>query len=138
MMYGVGHDPYKMANSCHPPKPAKITIAAPVNENPSSIKSVRNILEEIQSRLPEDIKWVTVWSDGVPYVYGSQLQVKLFYCNVCKEIIDASEEGINLHPHPHWTKHFSDILLRPGPGHIEINMARVLLDYLWVPLIEDV
>ena len=86
MMYGVGHDPYKMANSFHPPKPAK----------------------------------------------------KLFYCNVCKEIIDASEEGINLHPHPHWTKHFSDILLCPGPGHIEINMARVLLDYLWVPLIEDV
>ena len=26
MVNGVGHDPYKMANSFHPPKPAKLQL----------------------------------------------------------------------------------------------------------------
>ena len=29
-------------------------------------------------------------------------------------------------------------IYRPGPGHIELNMACLLLEYLWLPVIKDV
>ncbi len=56
--------------------------------------------------------------------------------------IDTSVMSLQQHPidcHPEqegklkWT--FEFIIPKPGPGRIEINMAKVLLDVAWVPVI---
>ncbi len=49
-----------------------------------------------------------------------------------------AEERITDHPHIDIHKLFGNILLRPGPGHLEINFARVLFQYLWIPIVGDV
>ncbi len=59
---------------------------------------------------------------------------------MCHYIFNICFAGTNLDDHPHndLRKAFDFLLARPGPGHIEINMARVLLEYLWYPVAANV
>ena len=113
------------------------SIAEPCMVNPSSIKTVQEVAQNIQERLPEG-KWVTVWSDGIPYVHGSQLQDQLFHCTTCGDIINIKTQDKDLHQHTALSKLFGNLLFRPGPGHIEIKMARTLLPYLWDPVLQAI
>ena len=106
------YDPYKSANGCHYGK-STVTIGNPVMVNPCSMDSVATVVNDIFSRFPDNLAWATLWSDGVPYLYGCKGQ--------------DQEDDI-----------FSKFLFRPGPGHIELNMARLLLEFLWDPVCKDV
>ena len=134
--FDLGHDPYKAATSNHPNKPASITIAEPCMVNPCSVSAVREVMNELTDRLPQTTKWVPLWSDGVPYLYASKLQDCIFFCETCNHDIDINDDDD--HQHQLTQRVFGNFLLRPGPGHIELNMAKVLLDYLWAPLLGDV
>ena len=86
-------------------------------------------------------KWTFVISDGVPYVYASTIQDSL-QCTICEEYIDSSDKDIHvaLHESDHisFKKPFENLILIPGPGHIELNMGRKLLNLLWVPLLRRI
>ena len=80
-------------------------------------------------------------SDGVPYVYASELQDNLFVCNICGEEINKGDmrcEMWNTFLDEHTKKCsrsfeflFGNIMFVPGPGHIALNLARLLLRFLW-------
>ena len=51
--YDVGDDPYKEAANLHPFMPTMVTIAKPCMVNPSSIKTVQEVAQNIEQSLPE-------------------------------------------------------------------------------------
>ena len=97
------------------------------------------------SKNENNCKWTLLICDGVPYTIASNLQDKYLFCNVCKEeiknMVDIEElEKMKsghtaLHQNETCTFHnlFYNIILLPGPGHLELNMGRLLLKLLWVP-----
>ena len=100
--------------------------------NPNSIEAVKTILEHVctTSQLSENHdsrKWTFVISDSVPYVYASTIPDSL-QCTVCEHYIDSSEKDIHiaLHERDHisFAKPFENLILIPGPGHIELNMGK--------------
>ena len=109
----------------------------------NSIEAVKAILEHIctTSQLSENHdsrKWTFVISDGVPYVYASTIQDSL-KGTVCEEYIDSSDKAIHvaLHERDHilFAKPFENLIFIPGPGHIELNMGKELLNLLGVPML---
>ena len=106
--------------------------------NPNSMEAVKTILEHVStisqlSENPDSRKWTFFISDGVPYVYASTIQDSL-QCTVCEEYIDSSDKDIHvaLHESDHisFANPFENLILIPGPGHIELNMGRKLLNLL--------
>ena len=83
------------------------------------------------------IWWVTVICDGVPYVFGTTIQYNMVECEECRKIVrnTKTQDHIDLHKGKlvTFSKPFPEKILRPGPGHIELNMTRKLLSFLWVP-----
>lgn len=74
-----------------------------------------------------DRKWTTLHSDGVPHVYASYLQVDLFVCDICSEEARKDDKADHSKGHSSAATYapvFGDIILRPGPGYIEMNMAK--------------
>ncbi len=112
--------------------------------NPNSRDSVKTVLKHIRtmSRIPEQRKWVTVWSDGVPYVHMTDPIESIFTCSARGTEIDAKgmsfqERVSECHPDTEssFKRLFDCIIPKPGPGHIEINMAKVLVDVGWMTVI---
>ena len=73
------------------------------------------------------------------------LNDNLFVCNICGEEINKGDMRFKM-----WNsflvKHknkcsgsfellFSNLMLVPGPGHIELNLARLLFRFLWQPFL---
>ncbi len=54
------------------------------------------------------------------------------------DVFCFAETSLEAHEHESLEKLFDFVLARPGPGHIEMNAAKVLLQYLWVPLASEV
>ena len=132
-------DPYGNTQSNIPSEKPHVTIMDPCMVNPNSKKSVSTVLKQIchMCKLDSERKWVVVWSDRVPYLYGSQLQ-DLLVCSVCKQ--DVSKTSLSFHccRNASFRPQFDGLILRPGPGHIEMNMAKCLLAVLWVPILSKV
>ena len=71
--------------------------------------------------------WVRIGFDGVPYRVAKELIDKVHFCNGCEEIIDIKEESLESHllqfhngdGNVSLKPYFGDILLVPGPGHME-------------------
>ena len=71
--------------------------------------------------------WVRIGFDGVPYRVAKELIDKVHFCNGCEEIIDIKEESLespllqfhNGDGNVSLKPYFGDILLVPGPGHME-------------------
>ena len=116
--------------------------------NPNSIATVRevHVLEITHVKEPEDPRrWTIKHSDGVPYVYASKLQDNHFVCNICGEEINKGDmrfEMWNSFLDEHKNKCsgsfellFGNIIFVPGPGHIELNLARLPLRFLWQPFL---
>ena len=82
-------------------------------------------------------------SDGV--YYASELRDNLFVCNICRKEISRGDmhcEMWNSFFDEHKNKcsgsfelHHCNIMFVPGPGHIELNLARLLLRFLWQPFL---
>ena len=118
--------------------------------NPNSIATVSEVIEHVlditRVKDPEQPrKWAIIHSDGVPYVYASELQDNLFVCNICGEEINKGDmrcEMWNTFLDEHTKKCsrsfeflFDNIMFVSGPGHIELNLARLLLRFLWQPFL---
>ena len=76
-----------------------------------------------------------------PYTHGSDIQDEWIECSVCHELLQKDEQANHTRIHKkqnvEYTRAFSEVLLRPGTGHIELNMGKKLLSFLWVPLMSD-
>ena len=83
-------------------------------------------------------------------MYASDIQNYYLKCSDCKEEVDTKglskdewEEFLTIHKETHrndtsefeFKQIFDNIILVPGPGHIEMNMARLLLRLLWEPFL---
>ena len=154
-MYDIEFDPYYRTVHNHPEDPPKIIIREPVMVNANSIESVCSVIEHIQNQThlcdnDHDGKWTFLHSDGVPYVYSSDIQDYYLKCSDCKEEVDTKgllkdewEEFLTIHKETHkndtsefeFKQIFNKITLILGPGHIEMNMARLLLWLLWEPFL---
>ena len=135
-----GHDPYDIVKeSQHPQIPPVCKNIDPCLVNPNSEKNVLSVIEHVKEvcEIGSVREYVTMWSDGVPYLYASKLQERLWWCKTCKEVIDISVDEHKQHQN-NLVRALDYIILRPGPGHIELNMTKTLLDYLWDPLGRDV
>ena len=79
--------------------------------------------------------------DGVSYTFGAVIQDEFKECSICLCFVQNGD--LEKHAKMHGGDEFSfqipfnRIHLRPGPGHIEMNIARLLLSLLWVPFIKD-
>ena len=143
-MHGIEFDPYYRTVHNHLEDLPKIVIGKPVMVNPNSIESVRSVMEDIQNQThlhsnDHDRKWTFLHSDGVPFVYASDIQDYYLKCSDCK---DEWEEFLTIHKETHknesefeFKQIFDNIILVPCPGHIEMNMARLLLRLLWKPFL---
>lgn len=86
-------------------------------------------------------KWVCVWCDAVPYLLGSKVQEELMKCILCGQQVvttdmDEHQESYHKEEAKEFEMWFKGIFLRPGPGHIELNMARALIKVFWHPYIQ--
>ena len=141
-------DPYYWTASKHPDIKPIVYIGAPCMVNLNSINTVREVLHhfELTNNLKKEDnsrQWTFLISDGVPYIYASLLQDRVLICKVCGEEmkgISCNDKEFALLQKEHEMKHecsknlfkglFSNTVLIPGPGHIELNMGRLLLKFL--------
>ena len=148
--HDIGFEPYYRTPSSHS-EIAKLHIAEPVMVNPASEEAVRTVIQHVQEHTMTDGRvWGFLHSDGGPYVIASNLQDNAMICKHCQEKFDrrdfTEEEWLELEAE-HKTQHavtespfayeFSDVLLLPGPGHIEMNVGKKLLGLLWTPFLRD-
>ena len=141
--YDSGFDVYYRTPSMHPQSPPLVSVGEPLMENPDSYEAVKHVLNHVRklASVGYDRKWTSLHSDGVPYVYASNLQDNLYLCNICSE--EVRKEDREEHSKGHssaatYDRVFGDIVLRPGPGHIEMNMAKKLLKVCWEPFLSTV
>ena len=148
--HGHGYDPYFRTESKHSSQKSLVHNGEPCMVNPNYIATVREVVEHVldipRVKDPEHPrKWTIMHSDGVPYVYASELQDNLFVCNICVEEINKGDmrcEMWNTFLDEHTQKCFGsfellfgNIMFVPGPGYIELNLARLLLRFLWQPFL---
>ena len=71
------------------------------------------------------------------YGVAKKLIDKVYFCNVCEEIIDLNEESLETdllhfgdsHSNISLKPYFGDILLLPGPGHMEKNFLVTIFEF---------
>ena len=90
------YDPYFRTESKHLSQRPFVYIGEPCMVNPNSIATVREVIEHVLDithvKDPEHPRrWTIMHSDGVPYVYASELQDNLFVCNICGEEINKGD-----------------------------------------------
>ncbi len=68
----------------------------------------------------------------------------IYSCSACGAEIDTKGMSFQEHVsecHPEtegsFKRVFDCIIPKPGPGHIEINMTKILLDVCWMPVYPD-
>ena len=139
-------DPYYRTRSRHPKSPPSITVGEPFMVNPNTKTNIKKVLAHVkeQSNMEEGgngRKWTIVCADAIPYLIGTRLQAELYRCTICHEEVLVGMHGEHAETHPHqettFIKMYGDILFRPGPAHIELNMACSLLIFFWVPLLSS-
>ena len=140
------HDIYHRTPSQHPKHPPRVIIAEPCMVNPNTKVNVQTVLEHVreQSNTSGEKKareWTYVWCDAVPYLLGSKVQDETLKCALCEEMVkktDMKQHQTQNHQdqETEYETWFDDIFLRPGPGHIELNMARALMKLLWDPFLQ--
>lgn len=142
--YSHDYDKYWRTQSNHFRKPV-IELAEPTLVNPSSLENVKKVLQNIEEQSFTTVskrKWVSVMCDGVPYTFAAQMQDTMKKCSICCEFIETSNmdehRAIHAPQIVSFFRPFPNLVVRPGPGHIEMNMARKLLSFLWVPFMKTI
>ncbi len=126
-------------------KVVKSNLQKPIFENPCSYPAVVVALQGIGERGKikqymdtEDQnsgrEWLAVYCDGVPYDLASRILKCCFRCRDCNTLLygtDMCNEHKNATDHSDFLEEFKWLLLKPGPGHIEMNMLKALVELLW-------
>ena len=120
-------------------------VAEPCMVNPNSKGSLTCVLEHVQEQCQigddKDRKWVYTWCDSVPYLIGSKVQEETLKCALCGEMVNRTDmtshqEDKHKEEEAEFEQWFGGIFLRPGPGHIELNMACAIMKLLWAPYMQ--
>jgi hypothetical protein len=121
----------------------KIQVSQPVFVNPCSYDACLTVLRNIGEK--SGVKrfgsgtreWVSVCCDGSPYVLCLRIILSTYICNVCGVSMQGLSE-INKHMDIHvdcsdamYDLEFNWVMLMPGPGHLEMNMFRSLVELCW-------
>ena len=138
-----GFDKYFRTASMHTLSPT-IKNADPILVNPTGFENCTEVLSQIRIQAidsSENRKSVVVTCDGVPYTHASEIQDEYLECLVCHKLIKKDEKKGHTENHKvnkiEYKRAFGELLLRPGAGHIELNMGRKLLNFLWIPLMSE-
>ena len=88
----IDYNPYYRALPYYPKEPPKIVIGQPCMLNPNSTEAVRYVLKHVQdmNHLNDEHhgrKWTFLHSDGVSYVYASDIQDHLLECTDSKGVL---------------------------------------------------
>ena len=74
----------------------------------------------------------------VPYVFVAKMRDTTKRCGSCKVLVqDINEHRLEHKSEITFEPPFQNMILRPGPWHIELNMARLLLSFLWIPVMKS-
>ena len=142
----LNYDPYYRTKSQVSSDKPIIVIGDPCMVNPSSKKSVKEVLFHLKKEcdVPEKRKWIVVWSDGVPYLFMCKLLESLFICNVCGQEVDKYSEPLVEHINMNhqgmnvdFNSVFDGIIPMTGPGHFELNFSKMLLSLGWYPMLSN-
>ena len=82
-----------------------VVMGEPLMLNPNSYANVETVMREVRSSATNDKHWVTIGCDGNPYMMAQHLR-------------DRDDD-------------LKDMLVLPGPGHLEMNMVRAIVKILW-------
>ncbi|CAC5411461.1 unnamed protein product [Mytilus coruscus] len=106
-------------------------------KNPCSYTSVKHVLTRIIETTCASRQWSIAGCDGSPYILGSRLMDKSFNCKHCntdytnkyafQKHVKESHDECDINE----SRTFGKLLLVPGLGHIEINMAKGCFKLLW-------
>ena len=131
----VPHD-YSHLQDHHPATQPEGHVGNPVFENPCSYDAVAKVLRDIgrQGGLKAYggcREWLVVMLDGLPYNLALSLIERVFVCVVCGSqvtgVSECTERTVRSHPGQDSTgfkREFDWVILRPGPGHVEMNMLK--------------
>ena len=150
------YDPYYRTPSCHPHEKPTMQVGEPCMVNPSSHEAMDEVMSHVKKCCnvgPHcERKRTILASDGVPYILASDIQDNFYICNNCNIEVDRkniTDEEFNEYIQVHcqsckqsngteaeqFSKRHQDILLLPGPGHMELNEGKMLLKFLWYPFV---
>lgn len=76
----------------------------------------------------------------MPYSIASDIQDDYLECSSCSVFVLKQDKKEHAKTHPALTEFkrpYNELLLRPGLGHIELNMAKKLLRFTWIPFMKD-
>lgn len=155
LVEGVVHDPVSV-NKCDDNRYEEffnygrvntVERAAPIidldciNVNPNSYKTVQVVLDNVLEQMkPTNRKYVVLVMDGSPYCLAVKLLRTTYTCSECEATV--MEEALEEHKQGHaatstcFARKYKKIVIRPGAGHIEINMVRNILAFFWTPILE--
>ncbi len=124
-------------------KVVKSNLQKPIFENPCSYPAVVVALQGIGERgkvkqyvenKEDSREWLAVYCDGVPYDLSSRILRCCFRCIQCNKLLYGTKmctEHKHIENHTNFEEEFKWLLLKPGPGHIEMNMLKALVELLW-------
>ncbi|KAF0292546.1 hypothetical protein FJT64_009487 [Amphibalanus amphitrite] len=122
-----------------------VCVGEVFEEMPNSYASCKGVLEHIraQAKVGKDRQWLSVGCDGQPFDICRKLIDRSVACDTCGEETDADAmEQHHSERHPGATMQFHKLydwlLLRPGPGHVEMNSCKVIFRLIWVPILQTV
>ena len=99
-----------------------------IGVNPNLYKTIKEVLFNLLQQVKSDERtWVRIEFDRVPNRIAKELIDKVHFCNGWDEIIDIKEDSLESHllklhdgdSNVLLRSYFGDILLVPGPGHME-------------------
>ena len=124
--------------------PVHFQVSTPVFVNPCSYDTCLDILRDIGRKAgikkykTGDREWVSVCCDGSPYVLCLRLILSTYLCDTCGVSvmgIPAIDQHLQNHSAdnstPTYTLEFDWVLLIPGPGHIEMNLVKSIVEFSW-------
>ena len=133
-------------NQDHEP-PSKSYLSEPVFVNPCSYNSVITILRNIGKKA--GIKkygtgtrgWITIYCDGSPFNLCVRVIMSTYTCTMCGESVTgflkirthmSAMHETDIFEQPESADlEFDWAMMCPGPGHVEMNMVRSVVELSW-------
>ncbi len=123
-------------------------LQKPIFRNPCAYDAVVKVLQGVGQRArirkylsaeqllenQEVREWLCTYCDAVPLVLANRIIKCCFNCSECGEILFGTEmckEHQTKTTHHRFEMEFDWLHLKPGGGHIEMNMLKGLVELLW-------
>ena len=128
--------------SREPTELPSIQVQQPVYVNPCSYEAVATTMRNIGQRCGiqkygGNREWVMLVCDGIPYNLCSRIIKTMHVCSKCDLAIDGLEACAEHANESHqneevtFSQEFDWVILRPGSGHIEMNMVKGIVELGW-------